>query len=192
MRIHRHKHKHEKKEETEYKTVQEPWAVSIKKEEYDLLKEKSKSAEELEDKYLRLGAEFENFKKRTQKEKEDWAKYTGESFILELLHIVDNFERAFQAADKTQDFKILHQGIEMILKEIHAFLKEKGVQRIEAVDNQFDPHKHEAIEHVACEEKEEDAVIEELQAGYEMNGRVVRPAKVKVNKKSPQPTDEGA
>ncbi|MCX5716379.1 MAG: nucleotide exchange factor GrpE [Candidatus Omnitrophica bacterium] len=140
--------------------------------------------EQLEDKFLRLGAEFENYKKRARKEREDLIKYSSEVFILELLQIVDNFERAFQAADQTQDFKALHQGVEMILKQVQEFLKEKGVKKIEAVGQPFDPHKHEAMEFAVCEDKPADTVVEELQPGYELNGKIIRPARVKVSKKS--------
>ena len=147
------------------------------------------TAEELRDRLLRLGAEFENYKKRVQKEREDLVKYVGESFILELLYIVDNFERAFQAADKTQDFKVLHKGVEMILKEVEEFLTQKGVKKIKVIDEQFDPHRHEAIENVVSPDKPENIIVEELQAGYELNGKVIRPARVKVAKNSPQSTD---
>lgn len=138
---------------------------------------------ELQDRLLRLGAEFENYRKRVQREREDLIKYAGESFILELLHIVDNFERAFQAADKTQDFKVLHQGVEMILKEVENFLKEKGVKKMVTVGSQFDPHKHEAIENVVSSDRPENIIVEELQPGYELNGKVIRPARVKISKK---------
>jgi len=185
MRIHKSKDKDHKaqmaeKEISQHEETQKAKMINVKKEEYESLKEKER---ELQDKILRLGAEFENYKKRVQKERQDWIKYAGETFILELLSIVDNFERAFQAADKTQDFGVLHKGVEMILIEIERFLKEKGVKKIEAVDKQFDPHRHEAIEHIECQEREENTIVEELQSGYELNGKVVRPAKVKVSKR---------
>lgn len=145
---------------------------------------KSDEAAQLNDRLLRLGAEFENYKKRVQREREDLIKYAGESFLMELLSIVDNFERAFQAADTTQDFKVLHQGVEMILKEVENFLKEKGVKKMNTVGGQFDPHKHEAVEQVVCADKPDNIIVEELQAGYELNGRVIRPAKVKVNRRA--------
>lgn len=145
--------------------------------------EKDKAYAELEDKFLRLGAEFENYKKRAQKDREGLIKYSGEVFILEILHIVDNFERAFQAADQTQDFKVLHQGVEMILKQVQEFLKEKGVKKIETLGKTFDPHKHEAMEFTSGKDKPENTVVEELQPGYELNGKVIRPARVKVSKK---------
>jgi len=159
-------------------------AVTISQAEYKDLSARAKAAAELPDKLLRLGADFENYKKRVQREREDLIKYAGESFMLELVHIVDNFERAFQAADKTQDFTILYQGVEMIVKEVQEFLKENGVIKIEALGKPFDPHKHEAVEHIVCNNKEDNIVVEELQGGYELNGRVIRPAKVKVSKRT--------
>jgi molecular chaperone GrpE len=144
---------------------------------------KAEEAAQLNDRLLRLGAEFENYKKRVQREREDLVKFVSESFVVELLHIVDNFERAFQAAQGSRDFEVLHQGVEMILKEVEGFLKEKGVKKMNTVGEQFDPHKHEAMETVEAPDKPEDTIVEELQAGYELNGRVIRPAKVKVSKK---------
>ncbi|MDD5449555.1 MAG: nucleotide exchange factor GrpE [Candidatus Omnitrophica bacterium] len=149
----------------------DPETVNIPKKEYD----------ELKDKLLRLGAEFENYKKRAKREKEELIKYAGEVFILEFLHIIDNFERAFQAADKTQDFKILHKGVEMILKEVEDFLNDNGVKKMKVLGQQFDPHRHEAIENAASDDKPENIIIEELQPGYELNGKVIRPARVKVS-----------
>lgn len=164
--------------------------AGIPKKEYEDLKAKAKALVELQDRFLRLGAEFENYKKRVQREREDLIRYTGDTFILEFLHIVDNFERAFQAADKTEDFKVLHKGVEMILKEVEDFLKEKGIKKIETLGRQFDPHKHEAIEHVVCKDKPENIIIEESQAGYESNGKVIRPAKVKVSKEKPETSNQ--
>ncbi len=177
----KHNHKPEEAPQGESGTAQ-PDVVSIAKSEYDALKEKAAIAAGLQDRLLRLGADFDNYKKRAQKDREDLIKYAGESFIIELLHIVDNFERAYQAAESTKDFTVLHKGVEMILREVDAFLKDNGVKRVESVDKKFDPHKHEAIEHVACNDKEDGVIVEELQAGYELNGRVIRPARVKVCK----------
>ncbi|MEI8176123.1 MAG: nucleotide exchange factor GrpE [Candidatus Omnitrophota bacterium] len=147
------------------------------------LKERAALVDGLQERLLRVSADFENYKKRAQKDRDDLIRYAGESFIGELVHIVDNFERAFQAAETTKDFSVLHKGLEMILKEVEAFLKDNGVKKIETVGKIFDPHRHEAIGHCICPEKQENEVVEELQAGYEMNGRVIRPARVKVAKK---------
>ena len=157
--------------------------VTISKSEYHSLKEKEKAGAETYDKLLRLGAELENYKKRMNREREELLKYASESFITELLHIIDNFERAFEASDKTEDFAVLHKGVEMILKEVQDFLKERGVRKINAVGEKFDPNKHEAIEQVVVQDKPENIIVEELQAGYEINGKIIRPAKVKVSKK---------
>lgn len=171
-----------------------PETINISKKEYEELSQKAKGLAQTQDKLLRLGAEFENYKKRVQREREELIKYAGEVFILELLHIIDNFERAFQAADKMQDFKVLHKGVEMILKEVENFLKDKGVKKMQVLGAQFDPHKHEAIEDAVCDDKPENTIVEELQAGYELNGKIIRPARVKVSKKFTkidEPKDEG-
>jgi len=162
--------------------IKQEETVNISKNEYDELNQKAKDLAEIQDKLLRIGAEFENYKKRVQREREELIKYAGEAFIFEFLHIIDNFERAFQAADKTQDFNVLHKGVEMILKEAENFLRDKGVKKMQVLGMQFDPHKHEAIEHAVYDDKPDNTIVEEFQAGYELNGKVIRPARVKVSK----------
>ncbi len=142
-----------------------------------------KNYQVLWDKYLRLQAEFDNYKKRSYKEKIEFVKFANEGLILELLEILDNFERATQAADQKKDFNLLHQGVDMISRQLHALLESKGLKKIKVEDEKFDPHQHEAIEVIESEEVEADIVATELQAGYLLNGRIVRPAKVKVVKK---------
>jgi len=185
-------HRKEKEDIKEEKAdeVRPSETVTITKEEYEGLLKVSQDVADIQDKLLRLGAEFENYKKRSQRDREEFLKYTGEAFVLEILYVIDNFERAFQASEKTQDFKVLHQGVEMILKEAQKFLKDKGVKKIDSVGLPFDPHRHEAIENVIFEDKPENMVVEECQAGYEMNGRIIRPAKVRISKKDPQSTEQ--
>lgn len=151
--------------------------------------EENNKQEDYYDQLLRLKAEFENFKKRTDKEKVEFLSFANQSLIYELLDIIDNFERAVDAADKTNDHKLLHQGVEMILKNLHSLLKEKGLSKIESVGQIFDPAKHEAISQVESDEKSDHTIVEELQTGYTINGRVIRPAKVKVSVK-PDAQDE--
>ena len=139
--------------------------------------------QELSDKYLRLQAEFDNFKKRSYKEKIQFVKFANEGLILELLEILDNFERGIKAAELKKDFDLLHQGVDMISKQLHSLLETKGLKRIKSVGEKFDPHQHEALEVIEDEDTEEDKIIEELQPGYLLNERVVRPAKVKVVKR---------
>lgn len=145
-------------------------------------KESEDSSKELWDKYLRLQAEFDNYKKRTFKERQDFIKFANEGLILELLSILDNFERGIKSAEQKKDYELLHQGVDMISKQLHGLLETKGLNRIQSIGQPFDPHKHEAIEVVAGDDKEADIIVEELQPGYALNGRIIRPAKVKVLK----------
>lgn len=163
--------------------------VKDKKEDDPLLKEvkdNSKVAKEerelLEEKYLRLQAEFDNYKKRSYREKIEFIKFANEGLILELLEILDNFERGIKSAEAKKDFELLHQGVDMISKQLHSLLEAKGLKRISCVGDKFDPHRHEAIEVVEEEAKETNVIIEEMQPGYILNGRIIRPAKVKVLK----------
>ncbi|MBU1113122.1 MAG: nucleotide exchange factor GrpE [Candidatus Omnitrophica bacterium] len=143
---------------------------------------KQNDLSELEDKYLRLQAEFDNYKKRTFREKTEFIKFANEGLIIELLGILDNFERGVKAADLTKDFSLLHKGVDMISKQLHALLETKGLKRIITIGETFDPHQHEAMEVVEDDNLIQDTVVEELQPGYFLNDRIVRPAKVKVAK----------
>lgn len=154
-----------------------------KEETPEQLKEKAKLADDYFDRLLRSQAELDNFKKRIEKEKAEFLKYANESLIYELLGAIDNFERAIAAVEKKEDFKLLHQGVEMILKELHEILRRRGVSRIEALGAPFDPHRHEALSYVASEEHPENTVVEEIQKGYLLEGRIIRPAVVRVSKK---------
>lgn len=132
------------------------------------------------DKYIRLQAEFDNYKKRSFKEKVDFVKFANEGLIMELLSILDNFERGIKSAEQKKDYDLLHQGVDMISKQLHSLLETKGLSRIKSVGQKFDPHQHEAVEVV--EGDDEGVVAEELQSGYFLSGRILRPAMVKVVK----------
>ncbi len=155
--------------------------VDISRKELEELKEKAKLKDEYYERVLRVQAEFENYKKRLDKDKTEFLNFANQALIYELLNIIDNFERAVDAADKTDDHKLLHQGVEMILKDLHDLLKEKGLAKIESVGKPFDPTKHDAISQVESDEHPDHTVVEELQTGYTINGRLLRPAKVKVS-----------
>lgn len=155
--------------------------ISVK--EYQELSECARQNQEYFDKLLRLQAEFENFKKRGIREKEQFLKFANEGLIYELISILDNFERAFASANKMTDFKSLHQGVEMILKQIHQLLEKNGVKKIECLGKPFDPVQQEAIAHVESDKYPENTVIEEVQKGYLLEDRLIRPAVVKVAKK---------
>ncbi|MBL7085347.1 MAG: nucleotide exchange factor GrpE [Candidatus Omnitrophica bacterium] len=157
--------------------------VTISAKEYQELIESSEQKQEYFDKLLRLHAEFENFKKRSFKDKEQFLKFANQGLICELIGILDNFERAFDSANKMADFNLLHQGVEMILKQIHKLLEKNGVKRIECVGKSFDPVQQEAIAHIETDEYPENTVVEEVQKGYLLEDRLIRPAVVKVSKK---------
>lgn len=165
-------------------------AVTIPEAEYLKLKEEARQAMDYQDKLLRFQADFENMRKRLQREKEDFIKFANEGMILELLNILDDLERAVSLAEtKHQDLPAFLKGVEMILAHLYEMLKESGVRAIEARGKLFDPHLHEALMQVEDKDKPENTVIEELQKGYLLNDRVIRTAKVKVSKQSPQVKD---
>jgi len=150
--------------------------------ELKVLREELSKKDDYQDNFLRLQAEFDNFRKRSAKERQEFIKYANESMVLELIGMLDNFERSIKAADEKQDFKLLHQGVDMISKELHKLLSEKGLKKMVAIGEKFDPHKHEAFEVVESVDGEEGDILEEFQPGYLLNDRIIRPAKVKVIK----------
>jgi len=172
------KETYHKKENKDIKE-EEKKMVTISEEEFLALKDKEK---EIMDKMLRLQADVDNIKKRLERDKEAFIKFSNEQIIRELIPFVDDFKRAFEAADNTKDFNVLHKGVEMILKHLLELLKSKGVREIEAEGKPFDPAYHEAMLQVETDEYPEDTVIEELEKGYLLNSKVLRTAKVKVSK----------
>jgi len=152
------------------------------KAELNVLREELTAKDDSYDKFLRLQAEFDNFKKRTVRERVEFIKFANEELMLELVGILDDFERGIKSAEQKKDFELLHQGVDMISKQLHRLLEEKGLKRIKCIGEKFNPNEHEAIEVVESASKEENTILEELQPGYVLNGRIIRPAKVKVVK----------
>jgi len=136
------------------------------------------------DKMMRLAAEFDNYKKRNAKEYENIRKYAAENIIKELIPIVDNFERAIESATESRDFNSFIEGVKLILNQMLNLLDKEGVTRIKAVGEVFDPNIHEAVMHIASDEYPENVIIQELQKGYILRDRVIRPAMVSVSKGS--------
>lgn len=136
-------------------------------------------AAQYKDSYLRATADFQNFKRRTEKEKADIYKYAEEKLLGELLPIVDNIERAMgHVSDEEQGG--LADGVRMIHKSLLGLLDKNGVEAITAVGEAFDPEIHHAVQMVPSEEHEPQHVIEEYQKGYRLNGKVIRHSMVKV------------
>lgn len=135
--------------------------------------------EEIAVRYLRLQADFQNYKRRTEEEQKNTIRYANERLILQLLDVVDNFERAL-ATEKEHDNFFL--GMEMIHSQLREILEKNGVEAIVADGEAFDPNLHHAVLTEESAEVDEGHVIETLQTGYKLNGKLIRPAMVKVAK----------
>lgn len=134
---------------------------------------------EWKDRFLRLSAEFENYKKRSGAEQVQWVQRSQQKLIVDVLSIVDDFERALQ--QRTEENKELYVGIELIYKSFLTFLKKYRVQMIPA-SGQFDPEKHEALVQVDSEDHKSGEIVDTVQKGFMMNDQVIRHAKVTVAK----------
>ena len=147
------------------------------------IEEKNKRIDELEERLQKLYADYDNFRKRKEAEADSAKKYAAEKIVSELLPIVDNFERAVDASEKTKNYDSLKEGVIMINRQIWEILGKVGLSAIESIGNVFDPALHQAV---FCEKKEdvdEDVVIAELLKGYKLHDKVIRPSMVIVNKK---------
>ena len=146
----------------------------------DLRKEK----EELFAKLQRVSADYANFQKRAPKQIADTITYEKEKIIKTLLPVLDNFEHTLQNADSAESVDVLVKGIQITYDQMLNLLKSHGIEQIEALGEKFDPAVHEAMTQRAEPEQDENIVLEEFQKGYKLNGRVIRPSKVIVNKLS--------
>lgn len=138
---------------------------------------------ELNDSYLRLNAEFDNYRKRTLKEKADLLKSGSERVIIDILSVVDDFERALENVSKTEDVDAIKEGIDLIYNKFVGFLNKHGVKEIETIGHPFDTDKHEAITTVPAQsEEDKDKIVDSVQKGYALNEKVIRYPKVIVAK----------
>jgi molecular chaperone GrpE len=142
--------------------------------------EKSKQCEEYFNMLQRTAAEFDNFKKRTAKEKEALYLDATSDVVAEFLPVVDNIERAIQAASSVANDNPLKEGVELIYRQFKDVMKKLNVEAIEAVGKEFDPNLHNAVSHVDDEEYGENVVVEEFQKGYIIKDKVIRYSMVKV------------
>jgi len=143
---------------------------------------KDKEIAELKDKYLRALAEHENARRRIRQQSEDSVKRQKENLIRDLLPIVDNLERAVEAAKGKGDGKSIIEGVQMVLASLMDLLKANGALPMKSVGEQFDPNKHEAADHVPHSAHPANTVVSEFHRGYLMNDKVLRPARVVVSK----------
>lgn len=137
----------------------------------------SKEEEELNTRYLRLAADFQNFRKRVEKEKGDIFAYANEKLVVELLDVIDNFERALEHSSEKESFA---EGMNMIFKQLKGVLEKSGVEEMSAIGEPFDPNFHHAVLTENSAEYDSGKVTQVLQKGYLLNKKVIRPAMVKV------------
>jgi len=156
-----------------------------KKDEADSGDEEAESQEEklaeLQDRYLRLSAEFDNYRKRTLRERIELTKSAGESILLSLLPVMDDFDRAMSLMESAADSKAMKEGIDLIYNKMREFLKQNGVKEIDALDKKFDTDLHEAITKIpATDKKKKGKVVDVIQKGYYLNDKIIRYSKVVV------------
>lgn len=137
--------------------------------------------EEQQQRLMRAQADFDNFRRRTQKEKEELGKYASAKLITELLPVIDNFERAIASGEQGTDVSSYAKGVEMIFRQLEGVLGNEGLKAMETVGEPFNPEFHQAIMQVESDEHEEGIVVEEVQKGYMLKDKVLRPAMVKVS-----------
>ncbi|MCD4781047.1 MAG: nucleotide exchange factor GrpE [Candidatus Omnitrophica bacterium] len=151
--------------------------------EYNKLKEAVTGFKEYKEKYIRLYAEFDNARKRMERDKMEFLKYANEEIILQFLDVLDDFERSVSAAEKKhEDYDAFLKGIEMVMAQIYEMLKRNGVSPLDIQGQKFDPTYHEVLLQEETADVEEGTIIQEFQKGYAYNDRVIRTAKVKLAK----------
>jgi molecular chaperone GrpE len=171
-----------KHKEEDNKPSSEEKSVTLSDSEYLNLKTEAEKAKDYYERMLRLQADFENAKKRMERETNDFYSYANQEIIIKLLNILDDLERVVDAAEKKQeDFSVFLKGVEMILAHLYDLLKDNGVRPIDAQGKKFDPHLHEALMQVESSADPDETIVEELQKGYFLKDRVIRTTKAKVS-----------
>lgn len=150
--------------------------------QHDTIESLQKEKDELFAKLQRVSADYANFQKRVPKQISDTIGYEKERIIKTLLPALDNFEHTLQSAHSAENFDVLVKGIRIIYDQLLDILKSHNVEQIEALGEIFDPAMHQAMTQQSDPDKEENTVLEEFQKGYRLNGRVIRPSRVIVNK----------
>lgn len=162
---------------------EEKTGTAAKEENSDKIEEKPPTAEEklaeMQDKYLRLSAEFDNYRKRTLKEKIELTKTAGESILVNILPVMDDFDRAVKIMENAPDTKAMKEGIDLIYYKLRDFLKQNGIKEIESDNREFDTDLHEAVTSIpAPEKKMKGKVVDTIQKGYYLHDKVIRFSKV--------------
>ena len=147
----------------------------------DQFKKLEKELADLNDKYLRLYAEYDNFRKRSARERLDYMSTAGEDVLKSFLPVVDDFERGIKANENISDVKTINEGIQLIFNKMQHILKQKGIETMQSIGTEFNPETMEAITNIPAPTPElKGKVVDEVEKGYLMNGKVIRFAKVVV------------
>jgi molecular chaperone GrpE len=165
-------------------------------EQFAEIQAKAAKADETWDRYVRLNADFDNFRKRAARDREDGMRSSQERLLNKLLPVVDNFDMAMAATTSAQNTTVesLKAGVQMIQGQLKAVLSESGVEEIDAIGKPFDPNLHEALSQMESADAPEGTVLQQLRKGYKMRDRLLRPASVIVAKKpaAAEPTEDKA
>ena len=152
-----------------------------------------KEIADLKDKLLRKQADFENFRKRMLREREDAARYANAALLTDIIGLIDDFERAIRSAEESRDFSNFLQGVGMIERQFVEMLESRwGLKRFTSVGEGFDPNRHEAVQRVEGPAGSKPTVVEDFQKGYYLHERVLRPARVKVMVPAADASKQGA
>ena len=149
---------------------------------------KNKPEESAEDQLLRARADFENAKKRFERDKWDAIKFANERLLAEILHVVDSFDRAMTSLAEGHEPEKVRKGLEIAQGDLHRILEQHGVEVIRSVGEDFDPRLHEAVAVAEDSKKKDGTIVEEIQKGYLLNGRLIRPSRVKIAQKKDKET----
>ncbi len=168
-------------EETEEKAAEDGRSGNEKEDTEAEDKDAADAAEAESERYMRLMAEFQNYKKRAAREKSDIHAYANEKIMGELLPVLDNFERALDT--ETDDLEGYVKGMQLIFGQLRKALEDAGLEEIKAMDEAFDPNVHNAVLAETVEDKEDGVITKVLQKGYRLRDKVIRPSMVAVNKK---------
>lgn len=172
----------ETNEEIKEMTKEELFLEYIKLQEQ--LKNREESEKQLQQQFIRLQADFENFRKRTLKEKSELSSQASKNIIKDMLPVLDNLHRALEAGKQKGELDKFIEGVEMIYSQFWDVLQSKGVECIDCKGKEFDPEIHEAVMHKEVEGEKDNIVLDEIQKGYLLDGKLIRPSLVSVSKKS--------
>ena len=148
----------------------------------DVMQKLQAELEEQKDKYLRLFAEFDNFKRRNAKERNELIQTAGKDVIISMLGVMDDCDRAEKQLTESNDFASQKEGVQLVFNKLRTTLQARGLTAMESINTEFDVEKHEAITEVEVPEKQKGKVVDEIEKGYYLNNKIIRFAKVVVGK----------